>query len=378
MDILTGATTDPTKKALFAGRVATGSMLWIGAIMLAHQGRITGAPYGDKQMRDRQVESGWQPYSFVFEGENGKKEYVSFQRLDPFGMFFGIAADIATIYPHIDEDSGHNLATMATLTLAHNLSSKSYLQGLVEISSMIGGGYGMEDQAKRLVQMRAASYVPNYMTLWRGTDELKEIRSIADAMMAKVPGLSDTLEARRDYFGEKRVTPMGYPWNAIDPFPVSEEKDPVRVELARLSRGPSEARFTMPDTKLGNVDLTEVRNAKGQSAYDRWTELLGTVEIGGKTLHEKLGDVIQSFRYQEGTDGTSAYHNGNRVVMIKNEQAKYREKALREMLREFEAEHAGGAVKDNLRDMIKQDKRNERNVRHGRVDRIRSLMELGE
>ena len=378
MDILSGANKDPHKAAMFAGKLTTGTMFWTGATMLALQGRITGAAYGDKDMRNRQVESGWQPYSFVFEGANGKKEYVSYQRLDPFGTFFGLAADWAYIANHVDEDSQHNWATMAALALAKNISSKSYLQGLVEWSSMLGGGYSMEEQVKRMVQMRAASYIPNYMNLFSGNDELKEVRSVTDAMMAKIPGLSSSVEAKRDYFGEKRVAPMGYPWNAINPFPVTEEKDAVRTELARLSRGASEAKFTMPDTKMGNVDLTEMRNSAGQTAYDRWTELIGQVEIGGKTFHQKLEDVLQSFRYQEGTDGTSAYHNGNRVVMIKNEQAKYREKALREMLKEFEAEHSGGKVKDNLRDMIRQDKRNDRAVEHGRVDRIRGLMELSQ
>ncbi len=376
MDILSKANTDPHKAAMFYGKLTTGTMFWSGATMLALQGRITGSAYGDKAMRDRQMESGWQPYSFVFEGADGKKEYISYQRLDPFGTFFGLAADWAYIAQHVDEDSGHNWATMASLALAKNISSKSYLQGLVEWSSMLGGGYSEEEKIKRMVQMRVASYVPNYMNLYSGNDELKEIRSVTDAMMAKIPGLSSSVEAKRDYFGEKRVAPMGYPWNAIDPFPVSEEKDAVRKELARLSRGVSEAKFSMPDTKLGNVDLTEMKNAAGQSAYDRWTELIGQVEIGGKTFHQKLGDVLQSFRYQEGTDGTSAYHNGNRIIMIKNEQAKYREKALREMLKEFESEHSGGKVKDNLRDMIRQDKRNDRAVGHGRVDRIRDLMEL--
>ncbi len=378
MDILTGANVDPTKRAMFAGRLATGSMLWSAATMLALQGRITGAAYGDKDMRNRQMESGWQPYSFVFEGENGKKEYVSFQRLDPFGTFFGLAADWAYIAQHVDADSGHNWATMASLALAKNIASKSYLQGIVEWAGMLGGGYTAEEQVKRMVQMRAASYVPNYMNLYTGNDELKEIRSITDAMMAKIPGLSSQVEAKRDYFGEKRVAPMGYPWNAIDPFPVSEEKDAVRKELARLSRSQSEARFTMPDTKMGNVDLTQVRNAAGQTAYDRWTEKIGQVEIGGKTFHQKLEEVIGSFRYQEGTDGTSAYHNGNRIVMIKNWQEKYREKALRETLKEFEAEFQGGKVKDNLRDMTRTDKRNEKAMSHGRVDRIRDLLNLSQ
>jgi hypothetical protein len=378
MDIWKGIEKDPTKRAMFAGKMATGSMMWVGATMLALQGRITGSAFGDKDMRARQMESGWQPYSVVFEKADGTKEYVSFQRLDPYGMVFGLAADVAYLSNHIDENSRNNLALALTTALAKNLSSKSYLQGLVEWSSMLGGGYSAEEQTKRMLQMRAASYLPNALNAITGDDELKELRTTVDAMMAKIPGLSSQVEAKRDYFGEKRVAPMGYPWNAIDPFPVSESKDKVRQELARLSRSQSEAKFTMPDTKLGNVDLTTVRNAKGQTAYDRWTELIGTTTLGGKTFHQKLGDLMQGFRYAEGTDGTSAYHNGNRIVFIKREQEKYREAALREMLHEFDAEHKTGAVKYNLRQMVSADKRNERDVQHGRVDRIRDLLNLNK
>jgi hypothetical protein len=323
------------------------------------------------------MESGWQPYSFVLDNADGTKQYLSFQRLDPYGMFFGLAADWTYIAQHVDDQTKHNLATMMTLAVAKNLSSKSYLQGLVEWSSMLGGGYAAEEQVQRMIQMRVASYVPNYLPMYTGNDELKAVRSVMDAVMAKIPGLSSTVEAKRDYFGEKRMAPLGAPWNAINPFPASDEKDKVRVELARLARGQSEARFTMPDTKLGNLDLTEVKNSKGQTAYDRWTELIGQVSIGGKTFHQKLGDTIDSFRYQQGTDGTSAYHNGNRIVLIKQQQELYREKALREMLKEFDLDQKGSG-QPSLRDMIRQDKRNERSVEHGRMGQIRDLLNLNK
>lgn len=376
MDILTGKEVDPTKRAAFAGRLATGSMLWGAATMLALEGRITGSAYGDKDMRARQMESGWQPYSFVFTNANGKKEYISFQRLDPYGMFFGLAADFTYIAQHVDDSTKHDWATLASLAVAKNLASKSYLQGLVEQASMLGGGYTTEEHAKKYVQNRVASYIPAYANLYTGNDELKEIRTLTDALMAKIPGMTDKVEAKRDYFGEKRMAPMGFPWNAIDPFPVSEEKDAVRKELARLSRSEVEARFTMPQHTVGTVDLTQVKNAKGQTAYDRWTELIGSVEIGGQTFHEKLAHVIESPRYQDGTDGTSAYHTGNRVVMIRNEQEKYRAKALREMLLEFDDAHAAGQLPFNLRDMVHQDSKNERAVRRGKVDAVEQILNL--
>lgn len=372
MDILTGKNVDPHQKAMFMGRLTTGTMLWTGAIMLATEGRITGAPYGDKQMRARQMESGWQPYSIKFEGADGKPVYVSYQRLDPYGSFFGLAADFAYLSQHVDPATGDSLAMQMALSLAKNLASKSYLQGVVEWAGMVGGGVTAEEQAQRMLNMRAGSYVPQYMNLYTGNDELKEVRSAMDAIMVKIPGMSDKIEAKRDYFGEKRMAPMGYPWNAIDPFPVSSEKDVVRTELARLSRSQSETKFETPSTLLGTIDLTAHHNKQGQTAYDRWTELIGTTTIGGETFHERLKGVIESDRYKAGTDGTSVYREGSRVVMLKRWQEKYREKALHEMLKEFQLED-GSALKD----MVRADKMNKKDVKRGRVDEIRDLLNIG-
>jgi hypothetical protein len=371
MDILRGVNTDPHDKAMYLGRLTTGTALWMGAGLLAVEGRITGSAYGDKEMRARQMESGWQPYSIKIEGKDGTARYVSYQRLDPYGAFFGLAADMAYLSQHIDEDSKNNLATAMALALSKNIASKSYLQGIIEMSTMIGSGVSAEEQVERMIQMRAASYIPQYANLYTGNDELKEVRSIMDAMMAKIPGLSEQVEAKRDYFGEKRMAPMGYPWNAVDPFPISQDKDAVRTELARLSRSQAETRFTTPDTKLGSLDLTQIRNAAGQTAYDRWTELIGTTTMGGKTFHEKLNEVIQSDRYKAGNDGTSVYKEGSRPTMLKRWQEKYREKALHELLKDFKLDSG-----EDLREVVRADKRNKKDVKRGRVDEIRDLLSL--
>lgn len=360
-----------TRKSVAIGKLSLGSMVWTGAMMTAMEGGITGRAPGDKELRDIKLASGWQPYSFTF-GPEGDKSYISFSRLDPIGMVFGLAADFAQMANQVDENQRNSMACSMCLALAENLSSKSYLKGLVEISSMMGSGYAKEDIAQRILNMRMASYVPNWMGAFRPDDEIKQVRTAMDAVMAKIPGLSEQVEARRDYLGQKKEYPMQYPWSAINPFTLSDDKaDPVMKELARLSTSEVQAQFTQPREKLGTLDLTEYRLPSGQTAYDKWLEKIGTVTIGGRTFHDKLQDLFKSEKYKQANDGTSVYHTGKRITLIHVEQERYRKEALDAMLKDFQAAHKAGHISVDLRTLVHQDQTNAK-----RVERAKTPTEL--
>lgn len=360
-----------TRKSVAIGKLSMGSTMWLGAGFMAMDGMITGRSPGDKELRDAKLATGWQPYSFVF-GDEGNRTYVSFNRLDPIGMVFGLAADFYQMTNQVPENQRNSMALAMTLALAENLSSKSYLKGLVEISSMMGSGYAKEEIAQRLLNMRAASYVPNWVGAFRPDDELKHVRTMMDAIMAKIPFLSEDIEARRDYLGQKKEYPMQYPWSAVNPFTVSDEKaDPVMKELARLSTSDIQAQFTQPRETLGTLDLSTYKLPSGQTAYDRWLEKIGTVTIGGRTFHDKLQDLFKSERYKLANDGTSVYHTGKRVTMIHVEQERYRKEALDAMLKDFQAEHRAGRLPYNLYEMAHQDQKNAK-----RVERNKTPMEI--
>lgn len=355
---------DQIEKSILMGKIAVGSMFWTTAIAMAVEGRITGGAYGDKTMKDRQLESGWQPYSVVITSEDGKKQYVSFQRMDPFGMFFGLAADFAYITHHLENDERNEWGAVATLALAKNLSSKSYLSGLNDALNVVVEGD--EHKFARFIQNRAASYIPNYVGVFNGDDELKNIQDWTDALKSKVPGISETVAAKRDYFGQKRTVPMGRPWHNINPFTINEENDQVRSELSRLSRGAGEARFTLPPEKIGTIDLTQVTSKKtGQSAHDRWLEIMGTLEIGGKTFHQKLQEIMETEAYKNGSDGNLQYKNGSRTEQIRRVQELYRDRAKKQLLREFK-----------LNDAIREDKINKNRGARGEETNQSSIKDL--
>lgn len=207
---------------------------------------------------------------------------------------------------------------------------------------------------------------------------MKALRHWYDGALAKIPGYSKTVETLRDYLtGEKTVAPDGYPWNALNPFTVSKGKgNAVRDELKRLTLSSAESKFAPPSTKLGTLDLANIKNASGQSAYDRWTELIGHVKVHGKTFEENLHDLMQTDRYKNGTDGISYYAMGSRPAMIKAERKNHEDLAQRTMLKEFtSAQDADGAPVD-LRQALQTDARNKTAERFGKADKLKDISNL--
>jgi hypothetical protein len=319
-------------------------------------------------------EKNWQPYSFVFENADGSKTYVPFARFDPWGLVFGIVGDVAQTFQHVNEESRHSFAASATMALANMLNSRSYLKGMVDALDVLSGGQGQDGINKftRIMNARAASYVPNFVRVAQPDTEIKEIRSMMDAIMAKTPGLAQGIPAKRGYFGDKLMAPIGWPWHAILPSRVGQEStDPGLLELARLSDGPAQAHFSNPDKRVGTLDLTRFTNAEGITAYDRMMEKLSETDF-----HDKLNDLVTSDKYKAGTEGDTFYP-GSKTTEIKKLESKYHKQALDATLKEFESQSE--ALGYDLHDMYRKDRHNARVSKHGRdVTELDRLLELNK
>ena len=93
-------------------------------------------------------------------------------------------------------------------------------------------------------------------------------------MKNRIPVLASTLEARRNVLGENvtgKVMSLPFAGTALDfaiPSAVSTvTDDKVMKELASLQHGFNPIAYILQDTK---TDLTQYKNAKGQTAFDRW------------------------------------------------------------------------------------------------------------
>src|SRR5690606_40521783 len=76
-------------KAHAIGQMALGSLFMGLSATLALNGKITGRGPKDPRLQAELKATGWQPYSYVIEGEDGKRTYVNMGRFDPASMAMG-------------------------------------------------------------------------------------------------------------------------------------------------------------------------------------------------------------------------------------------------------------------------------------------------
>lgn len=331
------ASSDPIIKSAAYGKVATGSLLWTTAIMAAGNGAITGGGPKDANLKSimmDQAGDGWQPYSIVTANADGTKTYTRYDRLDPIGMFFGLAADFHAASQLIEDGKVDEVAAAMITAIAKNVTSKTYLRGITDALDAL---MDPEKKAQKFIMNRASTYVPFSALLGqvrRDTDpHMRELRSVMDAVVNRVPGMSDSLPAKRSWItGNPVVYPEGigheYIPDLINPFTKSTgPADPVLAELVRLKHG-----FVPPSKTLieGQLDLTPQQ-------YERYNELHGTVKIGGKTMMDRLRDVIGSPGYDAERKNMPDIPDGTidpRTKMVQRVITQYRETAKNALINE--------------------------------------------
>jgi hypothetical protein len=329
---------DPLERAVASGRTALGGMFWTTAIGLASSGKLTGGGPSNPEERNAKLASGWQPYSVEITGADGKKEYISYKKLEPFAYFLGLASDWSDAAGQAQDADSEKMGTAMIYALAKNLSSKTYLTGLTDLVNALARP---DDKIQSFVNSFAGSWVPSIVAKASPDDYMHEARGMMDSIMRRIPGLSEDLPPNRNIFGEPIEVPKGYApfgaegtWAArqVSPFAFSKQvDDPVKQELANLQYG-----FKKAPKSFQGFDLTGFHSPSGQDAYDRLQELHGSTQIGGKTMAQSLSDLVKSQRYQ--AMRMPDRHNDDtnpRVQAVNQLIAAYRERSLGQTLREY-------------------------------------------
>lgn len=349
-----------TRKADAAGRVSAAiagvtffNGLMEGAIPGLEHVELTGRGPEDPDQRRLLQAAGWLPYSFkIGRGENA--QYIQYQRLDPFASLLGVLADYHTLarwLPPDDQQSIDDIGTMVLVAVAENFTNKTYLEGLANLTAAL---QDPERKIPRLFQRYFGGFVPRGPAELasfaatggdRGVDPLlREVRTITDALMSKIPFYSDRIDPQRNFLGEpvKRMKSLGpHVTDQINgmfmPIAYShvESDKLVAQEIAKLNRT-----FRTPRAVPGGVDLREFRNERGQSAYDRQLELRSEVTVGGKTLRVALRELFRNPEYQRLPAESTLEFDSPRVGLINRIVSRYARVAELQMRREFPDVHA--------------------------------------
>ena len=330
------------------GQMATGGMLWISAIGLAVGGKMTGGYPRDPATRQAWMDAGIEPYSFKI----GDK-YISFARMDPFSTMFGLAADYAEYSRNWSDSVKGNFASGAIIALSNNLMSKSYLTGLSDLINAVGDNstdsHGMERFINRavtmLVPLSSGMRFARHMT----DDSLREVRSWWDSIYNTIPGTSYLLPERRSWITGKAISHnLMYGDN---------NNDIVTNELARLG---DNLEIGPPAKRLSGVELDAEQ-------YSRLCELHGTVKINGKTLHDSLGQLMKSGKYdidRKRMADMPGDEANPRTDMVKKLVSAYRKKAQKSLLSEHK--ELQNSVQTQLRAKIA--------AKNGNADRYKELL----
>jgi len=245
---------------LARARVIVGSTAMASMAMLANDGLVTGRGPADYREKSILRETGWQPYS-IRVGDT----YYAYNRFEPVGILFGLAADWSDIYKYVNKEIAEEnelelgeLAAMMAASFTENITNKTFLTG---ISDFINVMFNPDRYGEASIQRFLASFVPTASYYVRKNNDplIRDSQSVMDSFYNRIPGLSTELPARRNVFGEERRFQEGaapaFLGNLGKTFsPVAKStitNDVVFNELANLNITPS-----TPKRTIGGVDLT--------------------------------------------------------------------------------------------------------------------------
>ena len=327
------------------GKQVVGAGLVAAAGYMATKGYITGSGPSDPRIRRVWLKNN-QPYSFKIQQEDGTTRWISYARLEPMSNVFSIAADSVEIMNDEYNESHKTMAIQAlTMSVMENTVNKTFTQGIYDAMSLFVGRPHEQEAALRNF---VSSFVPNVLNQTNGDDALREARTITDAIMAKTH-LYNGVDPKRNVLGEPIVRTLP----KYDPLGLTKadirETDNVLKEITRVGILNQTVADNPGKTIPGpnKIDLTQIDYKDGQSLYDRWVELTGTVEINGMTLRERLETEMNGREYLKAPDGYIGSTSGTKGARIRNIITSYRNRAKAEVPEILELERSekrGGAM----------------------------------
>jgi hypothetical protein len=265
-----------------------GALMSVG--MAAHyDGRVTGGGPKDFMTRKalRKGRKDWQEYSVKI-GD----EYVSYDRLDPFGAIIGMGADLADFIgylPEIKEGEGERAFWAGAALIADNFTPEfltdnafSVLKFLnnpekegqkvfgqmigaatIPFSSLAREARKITDPAKRDVKPD-----PNFNSMWEITK---------NSFMNNVPGFSDKLPPQKNIFGEVVSYPAGLGDAIASAFFSNDPKEEDSLLYKELRRLGQHGPMLRPDPLDGETHLSVLMPRRHI-----------TMSVAGKSINMKL------------------------------------------------------------------------------------------
>lgn len=314
----------PTRDLALA-KVSTGSAILATAGLLAGEGVCVGSLRGPVGKAYRR--KGVAPYSCKI----GDK-WFTYSRLDPMGMLFGLSADMHEMVSGMplnaeeDDPTIFDLSAVATLAVARNFSSKTYLQGLSDMLEALQS----QDSGKmqRIMERYPSTFVP-YSSAVRtvtqandpyirrfpqikGGTNAEVVFSVMDRVIAEMPWNSGKQANFRNLWGDiiDRRDSGRFHW--LLPIAATDERrSKVDDEIIE-----NEISMRMPKAWIGSG---KYKTRMTPQEYDRFIYVMskelkdssfaGIGEAGPRNMKATMEAFMRTTQYQnmsKGPDGTRA------------------------------------------------------------------------
>lgn len=321
--------------AIIHTRSAVAGSLYAFGLYQASAGNLTGRGPSDPDLRrlwlgNTAEGKGRQPYSIRVGGK-----WISYARLDPLAMPLGLMADLSTIIHESDEKAAEptDMAYATVSALFYNLSSKSYLSGITQFSEAWGSN-DPHATARWMQNFAANAAVPQLANSLNPDDVYRDVRSMSDAIISRIPGWSTTLDPRFDIFGEPMMKTPGL-LNRNQILTAKDTGRSVEDDLLTLGHGLSPLTPKIEGGLINLQNRNTFDNGTGKSPFIRMMELIRRPAAGGPSLREAMNELVRSSTWQEASDGTSLFPGGERWIRAAALKNKYESRALRQVMDEY-------------------------------------------
>jgi hypothetical protein len=258
------------RRDLAVARATFGAGIAATVMTYAAEGKVSGKGPSDPATRRTLMAGGWQPFSIKV----GDK-WFSYSRTDPFATLFGVSADLVTYDQNLTEKQKEARHVALLGSIMAQIESKTWLSGLSDfVQAMDDPGRFGESYSSRLV----GSLVPTISA--HAANSIDPVAretvvngdfpsSIANRVRSRIPGLSQSLPAQRDAWGQEVRREGGPAANLLSPFYMRTDKnDPLGRALLDAGIGMGRPTRTISDGMGGDRQL----NGK---EFDRYQELAG-------------------------------------------------------------------------------------------------------
>lgn len=296
------------RKAEAYGRMTLGAGFLTAGVMMARNGLITGAGPQDPQDKALWLQT-HQPYSF-----RAGDQWVAYDRMDPVGPLFAIAAGYFDTSVYRDTDRDMTLSAVGAL--AQYFKDKSALQGVSDVLNF-GGDPRDQSTFMRRLGGTVGGFVPAFLQVPRAMADsgMNVKRNPWDYIVDRLPGASLALDPLRNLLGEPVHKPQDTLVENLLPVTMSPISDyatePVLDELDRLYNmtGYTPGMLSPAGGPQAHFDMRDVKLENGGSLYNQLMRARTTSTIDGVTLKQALHELFESDEYNEASDGTGSVND---------------------------------------------------------------------